>query len=82
MVRGEEHHGVGNVVGRPQALDRMGEPKLFLYRLSYLPLIALGQNGFGTRQFTRMSNGPAWAAMSWLSSSMPALAAGVGQGGL
>jgi hypothetical protein len=43
-IRRQEQNGVGHVVGRPEALDRMAVAQLFLDGFGYLLLIALGQD--------------------------------------
>jgi MarR family transcriptional regulator for hemolysin len=44
VIRGQEQGGVGHVIRRPQALDRMGMSQLVLDGFRYLLLIALGQD--------------------------------------
>lgn len=66
---------MSHVVRRPEALDRMALAQLLLDGFGYLLPVALGQDGLGGEAVDPNPIGPAWAASSAVSTSMPAFAA-------
>jgi hypothetical protein len=82
VIRSQEQSGVGHIVGRPEALDRMAAAQLFLDRFGYLLLTALCQDRFGGEAVYPHAIGPSLGGQLTPEHLDTCFGGGVGQGGL